>query len=236
MSFTPPKKEKLTGVLAIIVYLAAGLLLLIRPDIMNELTRWTLTIVLGAWAIIQAVRYFRTPAEKAAEGYSLTSALIAATFALIAYLNTDWLTYRLWGILILIGGYLKFQTTWDFFRLGHVRWWWILIGTAVSFLLGILIITGVLPADVTVWFGISLLIEAVLDIAMLIMVAKGDKWNTQRPHKAAEEKPHPAKETASDKNTDNSELAEAPQPAAETTEKPAADPAPAPAPAAADDV
>ena len=75
-------------------------------------------------------------------GGFLLAALIAGTFALIACLNTDWLTYRLWGVLILFGGYMKFQTAWDFFRLGHQRWWWILIGTAISFLFGILIAAG----------------------------------------------------------------------------------------------
>ncbi len=224
MSFTPPKKEKLTGVLAIIVYLAAGLLLLIRPDIMNELTRWTLTIGLGVYAIIQAVRYFRAPAAKAAEGYSLTGALIAGTFALIACLNTDWLTYRLWGVLILFGGYMKFQTAWDFFRLGHVRWWWILIGTGVSFLLGALIMTGVLPANMTVWFGITLLIEAVLDIAVLIMVAKGDKWNAE--HKEKEQKEPAKDEPANDAPSKEAEPAETPAAEPPATSEPAKESAP----------
>ncbi|MBQ6233018.1 MAG: hypothetical protein IJJ80_05870 [Clostridia bacterium] len=217
MAFTPPKKEKLTGILAIIVYLVSGLLMLIKPDIINELTRWALTIVLGGYAIIKIVQYFRTEPAEAAKGYSLTAALIAGTLAVVACLNTGWLTYRLWGLLILFGGYMKFQTAWDFFRLGHQRWWWILIGTAISFLFGILIAAGVVPADVTVWFGIALLIEAALDITVQIMVAKGDKWNAERKPKEAA----PAQE---------SELATESAPASEPapTAEPAAEAEPAP--------
>ena len=124
----------------------------------------------------------------------LTGALIAGTFALIACLNTDWLTYRLWGVLILFGGYMKFQTAWDFFRLGHRRWWWIMIGTAVSLLLGILIATGVIPANVTVWFGVALLIEAVLDIAVQVIVSNSEKLNAE-PKKPEEKTPDAHSET-----------------------------------------
>ena len=175
MSFTPTQKEKLTSIGAIVVYLTAGLLLLIKPEIMTELTRWTLTIVLAVCAVLQAVKYFTTPPLEAARGYSLTLALMAATAAIFAAVTNEWLTYRLWGLLILCGGYHKLQTACDFRRLGHSRWWWILIGTGISLVFGILILTGFIPASVTVWFGIALLIEAVLDAAVLVMVANGDR-------------------------------------------------------------
>ncbi len=188
MAFTPPKKEKLTGILAIILYLVTGLLLLFRPDIMGQLTRWTLTIALGAVAVYQAVRYFRlTPAE-AAKGYNMTVALIAGTLALLAGLTPGLLTNRMWGILILCGGYMKFQTSWDFYRLGHGRWWWIMVGTAVSLLFGVLIVTEVISANVAVWIGIALLLEAVMDAFVLVMTAKGDKWDAA-PKQKQEKKP-----------------------------------------------
>ena len=210
MSFTPPKKEKLTGVLGIVFYLAAGLLLLIRPDVMNELTRWAVTAILAAYAIRQAILYFRTPAAGAANGYALSKALFAFTLAVFTFVSNNWVTYRLWGLLILCGGYVKFQTAWDFYRLGHRRWWWIMIGTAVSLLLGILIATGVIPADVTVWFGIALLIEAVLDIALLVMVANSDKLNATPAPKAPAQPAQPAQPAEP-----------APEPAAPAEEKPA---------------
>ena len=62
MSFTPPKKEKLSGIFAVIMYLAAGLLLLFRPDIMNELTRWAVTAVLVYYAVRRAIAYCKPPA------------------------------------------------------------------------------------------------------------------------------------------------------------------------------
>ena len=194
MSFTPPKKEKLSGIFAVIMYLAAGLLLLFRPDIMNELTRWAVTAVLVYYAVRRAIAYFKTPAAEAAKGYGLTAAMMALTAALFTFITSDWMTYRLWGLLILFGGYMKFQTAWDFFRLGHRRWWWIMIGTAVSLLLGILIATGVIPANVTVWFGVALLIEAVLDIAVQVIVSNSEKLNAE-PKKPEQKTPDAQPET-----------------------------------------
>ena len=228
MAFTPPKKERLTGILAIGVYLAAGLLLLIRPDIMGELTRWTLTVVLAVYGVYQAIRYFRTPALEAAMGYRLTAALIAGTLALLAWINPSLLTYRLWGVLILCGGYMKFQTAWDFFRLGHRRWWWIMIGAAVSLLLGVLVVTEVISANVTLWLGLALLAEAVLDTAVQIMIAKGDKWNTEPKPEQKKEAPaqeEPAAAPAADETPAAEEPAAAPEtPAPEAEESAPAEP------------
>ncbi len=186
MAFTPPKKDKLTGILAIIFYFAAGLLLLVRPDIMGELTRWTLTVVLGVYAVLQAVRYFRLSPAEAAKGYNLTAALMAGTLALLSVLDASLVTGRLWGVLILCGAYMKFQTSWDLYRLGHSRWWWILICTAVSLLFGILILTGAITSNLAVWLGIALLLEAAVDTAVQVMVARSEKWNVQQRKKAME--------------------------------------------------
>ena len=171
MTLTTPKKGKLGGILAILVYLAAGLLLLIHPDIMGEVMHWTLTAVLAGYAVIQAVKYFRAEQAEAAKEYRLATALLAATLALLACLDPSWVSTRLWGVLILCGGYLKFQTAWDFYRLGHRNWWWIMIAAGVSLVLGVLILTDVISANLVLWVGIMLLVEAALDIAVQIMVA-----------------------------------------------------------------
>ena len=219
MTFTPPKKEKLTGILAITLYLVTGLLLLFRPDFMTEMTRWTLTIALGLAAVVKAVRYFTTEPSKAAEGYSLTVALIAGTLALLAWLNGGLLKNQLWGVLILCGGYMKLQTTWDFYRLGHSRWWWIMIGAAVSVLCGTLFVTGAITANLAIWVGIALLVEAALDTAVMIMTAKGDRWNAPPREKKPKAQPVEAP-------------AEPAQPAEAPAEPAAAEPEPAPAEAA----
>ena len=75
----------------------------------------------------------------------------------------------------------------------------------------------------TVWFGIALLIEAALDITVLIMVAKGDKWNAERKPKEAA--PTQESELAAE-SAPASEPAPTAEPAAEA--EPAPEPTPAP--------
>ena len=213
MAFTPPRKEKMTGILAIALYLVTGLLLLFRPDFMAELTRWTVTVALAAAALVKAVRYFRAEPARAAEGYNLTFALIAATFALLAWLNGGMLKNQLWGLLILFGGYMKLQTAWDFYRLNHNRWWWIMIGAAVSLLCGALFLAGVITGNIAVWVGIALLLEAAMDTVVLILTAKGDKWNPPPREKQPREK-SAGQEKQADTPPDSERPSEAPAEAA----------------------
>ena len=113
---------------------------------------------------------------------------------------------------------MKLQTACDFFRLGHRRWWWIMIGTAVSLLLGILIATGVIPANVTVWFGVALLIEAVLDIAVQVIVSNSEKLNAE-PKKPEQKTPDAQPETPAPVPQEPAPAPQEPVPAPE--EKPA---------------
>ena len=193
-AFQPPKKEKLTGILAIILYLVTGVLLLVRPDWMAEFTRWAIFAVLLGYAVISFWKYLKMPAEEAARGYTLTGAMIAATLAVLALFELDLLTDHVWGLLLLAGGYMKFQTAMDMGRLGHQRWWLFLLPCAVSLVFGILIVTEILKNNTTLFIGIAMVVEGVVDIAALVMMSRSDRLNHQAEKKLAEEKPAEAKE------------------------------------------
>ena len=80
------------------------------------------------------------------------------------------------------GGLAKIQMAFDLRRIDHKRWWWMLLGALVSFVLGAFSIAqpAFLALAVTQFAGISLLVEAVLDAsAMLLMKRqlKQLKWN-----------------------------------------------------------
>ena len=191
-AFQPPKKEKLTGILAIILYLVTGVLLLVRPEWMAEFTRWAIFAVLLGYAVISFWKYLKMPAEEAARGYTLTGAMIAATLPVLALFELD----HVWGLLLLAGGYMKFQTAMDMGRLGHQRWWLFLLPCAVSLVFGILIVTEILKNNTTLFIGIAMVVEGVVDIAALIMMSRSDRLNRQaeKEKKLAEEKQAEAKE------------------------------------------
>ena len=196
VAFQPPKKDKLTGILAIAVYFLTGILLLVKPDLMADFTRWAMFCVLMVYAVISFVRYLKLPAEEAARGYSLTGAMIAATLAVLALFNTFFMADDIWGVMLLAGGYMKFQTAMDMGRLGHNRWWLFLIPCAISLVFGILILVGVIRQNMSVFIGIALIIEGVVDVAAMMMTARSERLNRKAEKKKAAEAPAEAAESS----------------------------------------
>ena len=211
VSFQPPKKEKLTGILAIVLYLGMGVLLLVKPDLMAEFTRWAMFAVLLVYAVLSFWKYMKTPAEEAAKGYTLTGAMIAATLAVLALFEVSLLTDRIWGILLLAGGYMKFQTAMDMGRLGHQRWWLFLLPCAVSLIFGVLIVTEIIRTNTALFIGVAMVVEGVVDIAALFMTARSEHLNRKV------EKGKQQEENTENAQEENTEAAA--EPAEEPTEE-----------------
>ena len=205
-TFQPPKKEKLTGILAIVLYLVTGVLLLVKPEWMMDFTRFALCAALMGYAALSFRKYLNTPAEEAAKGYGLTGAMIAATLSVLALFEVSIPMEHIWGVLLLAGGYMKFQTGMDMGRLGHQRWWLFMVPCAVSLVFGILILTEVIRTNSALFIGIALIVEGLVDIAAMIMTARSDKLNQkmekqkkeEESAKASEEQPAEKQEEASE--------------------------------------
>ena len=173
-------RQKTAGLLAILGYLVSGVLLLIWPHLMTTVTMWVLVIVLFACGIFQLIRYFRLSPEDGASGYSLATALLVLTIGIFLLANPSLFASilpRVWGILLLLGGFVKIQDGFDAFRMRSGRWWLLLIGAALSIVLGVIAITR--PAavldGVAVYIGITLILEAVIDCVMLILIRRFSK-------------------------------------------------------------
>ena len=184
-TFKAPKKETITGIAAIIVYLITGILLLAKPEWMAEFTRWALFAGLLCYAVIAGRRYFKLSPEEAAKGYSLTGAMVAATLAVLALFNTEILTDHIWGVLLLAGGYMKFQTAMDMGRMGHKKLWLFLAPATVSLVFGVLIVVDVIRTNTTTFIGIALIVEALVDLAALIMTS--DKLGKKKEKEGVKE-------------------------------------------------
>ena len=206
VTFQPPKKEKLTGILAIVLYRVTGVLLLVKPEWMMDFTRFALCAALMGYAALSFRKYLNTPAEEAAKGYGLTGAMIAATLSVLALFEVSIPMEHIWGVLLLAGGYMKFQTGMDMGRLGHRRWWLFMVPCAVSLVFGILILTEVIRTNSALFIGIALIVEGLVDIAAMIMTARSDKLNQklekqkkeEESAKASEEQPAEKQEEASE--------------------------------------
>ena len=173
-------RQKVAGVAAIVAYFVAGIFLLIFPSLMVTITMWAIIVILAVYGIFKLISYFRQTPEEGASGYSFAAALLA--FSLAAFIAVDSTSFasifpHLWGLLLLVSGYAKIQEAIDTLRLKSKHWWLMLIGAAISIVLGIISITrptAVLDG-VAIFIGICLLVEAVVDLVLLIMMKQTQK-------------------------------------------------------------
>ena len=84
-SFLRIDRQKFTGIVSILVFLASGILLLLRPTLFTDLSVWFLTALLAGLAIYWGVRYFRSAPEEGAKSYDLAEALLALSLSIVLF-------------------------------------------------------------------------------------------------------------------------------------------------------
>ena len=181
---------KFTGILSILLYLAAGILLLAKPVLLTDLSTWIFTACLLGAGLYWAIRYFRTPPEEAARSYDLAESLISASLGLVILLRQDLFAAVLplfWGALLILGGFMVLQNAIDFLRLRYVRWWILLIGAVIAITLGVLALLqpGFWASNTPLYVGIALIAVAVIHIVSFILLALYGKGKLPLMTKAA---------------------------------------------------
>ena len=174
-----------TGWSVIAFYTVCGVLLLLWPGLALTVATITLAAVLCIVGLVHIIGYVRGDTLEGLLGYGLTKGLVLVLVGLMLAIRPEILTTALpilWGVAMVAGGLAKIQMASDLRRIDHKRWWWMLLGALVSFVLGAFSIAqpAFLALAVTQFAGISLLVEAVLDAsAMLLMKRqlKQLKWN-----------------------------------------------------------
>jgi len=166
-----------TGWSVIVFYAVCGLLLLLWPNLALMIANYALAAVLCGVGLVMIIGYIRGEAMDGMMGFGLAKGLIALLVGLVLLMKSELLMTLLpflWGVSMIAGGFGKFQMAFDMRRIGHSRWWLLLIGSLISFVLGILSVTQ--PAFVATAFtqfaGISLLAEAALDCASLLFIKR----------------------------------------------------------------
>ena len=185
--FVTLNRRKCTGLLSTLCYLAAGILLLLRPALLQDVSRIVLIVMLLFLAVYWMIRYFRAAPEEAAKGFDLAEALVVLFlgFALLFFPDLfAQLLPRFWGALLLLGGFMILQEGIDFLRLKYERWWIFLILAGISMLLGILAETvpAFLEANIALFISLSLLYQAGVSLFTLIV-----SWRLEKARETAED-------------------------------------------------
>lgn len=172
-------KENITGIFACLAEGVIGVLLLINPVGFTSAIIIAIGILLLLCGIIITIQYFRTSAQKTIMQQSLAAGLLCMIAGLFCIFHYKWFIATfpiltvLYGIISLITGLFKVQFTVDAMRL-HMRWGWAALSAAVTLIFAVTIILNPFNSTVVLWrfTGITLIIEAVIDMVSIIVSEK----------------------------------------------------------------
>lgn len=153
-----------------------GALLLVDPIGFTSGIIIALGAALLAAGVLCVIGYFRTSPVEAALRGDLAKGLFLLLCGGLCAFRSGWfiaafpLLTVLYGVVILLAGLGKVQWAVDALRLKTGRWFLPAISAAVTILCGGVILSDPFASTVVMWMfiGISLIVEAVLDIVVLI--------------------------------------------------------------------
>ena len=157
-----------------------GILLLFDPIAFSSAIVIVFGVALLAAGLIAVIDYFRTDAVEAALRRTLArglAMLLAGAFCVLQpawFIATFPLLTILYGVVILLTGLSKAQWTVDALRLKTGRWHFPAIGAAVSISCAFVVLANPFASTLVLWMftGISLIVEAVLDILVLFFSSR----------------------------------------------------------------
>lgn len=181
-------KQHLSGIILFLFELLVGILLLINPVGFTVSIITSAGVVLSLLGIVSVIKYFRTDAEEAAMGQTLFKGLLALFAGLFCIIKSEWFVITfpvltiLYGIVTLVAGLGKLQMTMDMVRLKKSKWYFAFISALLSIIFAVVILRNPFVTTAVLWMftGISLIVEAVVDIIVLIVGTKSDKESGAR--------------------------------------------------------
>ena len=152
-----------------------GVLLLVDPVAFTSGIIIAVGIALLVAGVISIVGYFSTDAVEAALRGALAKGLALLLAGIFCVARPTWfieafpLITILYGVVILAAGLFKVQWAADLLRMKTGRWFLPAISAAVSIICAVIILSNPFASTLVLWMfvGISLIIEAVLDVVVL---------------------------------------------------------------------
>lgn len=187
-------KQNSSAIYICLLEILIGILLLINPEGFTKGIIIGLGIILALVGIARVINYFSAEKEVAAINQTLFKGLIFLTAGVFLAFNSQWfinlfsLLAVIYGIGVLIAGLAKIQWTVDMLRMKMKQWYLPAIGAAVSILCAVIILLSPFETTMVLWIftGVSLIVEAVLDIVALCFRIRNDEKTVSVPNNKAE--------------------------------------------------
>ena len=166
--------QELTIGLAAIVL---GLVLLILPGVAASVVLCGIGAIGIIIGIVHVVRYFTLDARAAIFGFDLSIGLVWIVGGILVIILKDFLISLLpvfFGLVVLLGGIAKVQTTLSLKRMNARHWYLELVAAVISIALGTVILCNPFSTALLLMriIGAALLIEGVQDLASLYSFKK----------------------------------------------------------------
>lgn len=177
-------KESYKGIVLSLFELIVGILLLVNPVGFTSGIIMTVGVVLMVMGLISTIKYFKASVEEAAKGQLLFKGLLALLVGVFCVLRDDWFVTVfpaitiLYGIGTLVSGVAKTQFAMDRLRMKDKKWYWAGISALVSIVCGGIILASPFATTAVLWVftGVSLIVEAILDVLAMVM----EKFHTAK--------------------------------------------------------
>lgn len=170
-------KQKFGPLLLCLLEVLIGVLLLINPISFTSGIIVVVGVSLAASGLFNLIKYFRTDAVTAAKSQSLLIGLVSLLAGGFCISKSHWFVATfpiltiLYGIATLIAGLGKVQWTVDMLRLKKEKWFLAAISAVISIVCSVIILSSPFASTAVLWMftGVSLIVEAVMDIITLLI-------------------------------------------------------------------
>ena len=174
-------KRNAGGIVMCLFEILAGILLLINPVMFTSGIVVALGIVFLIIGLLGVISYFKTDPAEAAIKQTLAKGLAMSAAGLFCIVQYQWFVESfsvlavLYGVIILMMGFSKIQWAVDMLRMKKENWFLAAIGALLSVIFALVILMNPFHSTKVLWtfVGISLILEAVVDIMALVSCNKG---------------------------------------------------------------
>ncbi len=168
------KQNTLTFSVLSASYIILGLFLLLAPVQSQLITCYLLGGVGVVLGIIRFVSYFMRDKTYSFLSNDLALGVTLITVGVYAIAKPDVLTELLpviLGFAIIYGGMIKLQHAFDLRKIGFVYWWVVLMLALATTTLGLILIMDIFgDGALAIYFGIVLIVDGLLNLAILLLV------------------------------------------------------------------
>ena len=182
-------KRNIGGIIMCLFELLAGILLLINPVMVTSGIVVVLGIVLLIIGLLGVISYFRMEPEEAAMKQILAKGLAVSAAGLFCIVQYQWFVESfsilaiLYGVIILMMGFTKIQWAVDLLRMKKEKWFLAAAGALMSVVFAVVILVNPFHSTKFLWIfvGVSLILEAAVDIMALVSCNQNNMSNEDVP-------------------------------------------------------